>query len=50
VPEEEFHINDFMNIGREKIVIHRIKSKERIVRDGMVLAKDVVRIYGKFIR
>ena len=50
VPEEEFHINDFMNIGREKIVIHRIKSKERIVREGMVLAKDVVRIYGKFIR
>ncbi len=50
VPEEEFFIGEVINIGREKIVMHRIKSKTRIVRDGMVLAKDIVRIYGKFIQ
>lgn len=50
VPEEEFYIGEVINIGRERIVMHRIKSKTRIVREGMVLAKDIVRIYGKFIQ
>lgn len=49
VPEEEFYVSDVINIGRERIAIHRIKRKDRIIRDGMVLAKDIVRIYGKFI-
>ncbi|HSV41798.1 MAG TPA: HVO_0476 family zinc finger protein [Methanomassiliicoccales archaeon] len=50
LPEEEFFIGDMMNVGREQVVIHYIKTKDGMVKRGSVLARDIVRIYTKAAR
>lgn len=50
MPDEEFYIGDMMTVGKEKVVIHNIKSKEGTVRRGGVPARDIVRIYTKAVR
>ncbi len=48
-PDEEFYIGDSLQIDRDYIVIHRIKTERGIVRKGGVQARDIVRVYGKKI-
>jgi uncharacterized Zn finger protein len=50
MPDEEFYVGDMMTVGKEKVVIHNIKSKEGTVRRGGVPARDIVRIYTKAVR
>ncbi len=50
LPDEEFFVGDILNIGRDDVVIHYIKTKEGMVRQGGVPARDIVRIYAKSAR
>jgi uncharacterized Zn finger protein len=50
MPDEEFYVGDMMTVGKEKVVIHNIKSREGTVRRGGVPARDIVRIYTKAVR
>jgi len=49
-PDEEFFVGDMVELGRMKVVIYRIKCKERMVRKGGAPALDIVRIYAKGIK
>ena len=48
-PDEEFYVGDSLQIDRDYVVIHRIKTEQGIVRKGGAQARDIVRIYGKKI-
>ncbi len=52
VPDEEFFIGDILNLGKIKTVIHRIKTREKLLKlDGaMATAREIVRVYGSAIR
>ncbi len=49
-PEEEFYINDPIQVGRYDAVIQRIKTTKGIVKRGSAKADDITRIYAKMIR
>src|SRR5512137_2701409 len=50
LPDEEFFVGDILNIGRDDVVIHYIKTREGMVRQGGVPAREIVRIYAKSAR
>lgn len=50
MPDEEFFVGDMIAVGREKAVIHRMKTRRGMVRDGSVEARDIVRVYAKLMR
>lgn len=45
-PDEEFYIGDLVELGRVRAVIHGIKVKNRLIREGKAKAEDIVRIYA----
>ncbi len=49
-PDEEFAVGDILRFGKDDAVIHGIKARRRMVRRGAVEARDIVRIYCKFMR
>jgi uncharacterized Zn finger protein len=49
-PDEEFFVGDMVELGRMKVVIHKIKCRDRMVRDGSATASSIVRIYAKGIK
>ena len=51
MPDEEFYVGDIIPTGKEEeVVIHQIKTRRGMIRDGGVEARDIVRIYAKVIR
>lgn len=50
VPDEEFFIGDIVQSANDSVVIHKIKTNARVVKDGGVTARDIVRLYGRFVR
>jgi uncharacterized Zn finger protein len=50
LPDEEFFVGDILNIGRDDVVIHYIKTRDGMVRQGGVPAREIVRIYAKSAR
>ena len=48
-PEEEFFVNDPIQIGRYDAVIERIKTTNGVVKRGSAKADDISRIYAKMI-
>lgn len=50
MPDEEFFVGDMMTVGKDRVAIHNIRSKEGTVRRGGVPARDIVRIYAKAVR
>lgn len=50
VPDEEFFIGDIMELDKKPVVIHSIRIKERTIRTGSALARDIVRVYGAVVR
>ena len=50
LPEEEFFVGDTMEVGKDNVVIHNIKTTDGTIRSGGVAAKDIVRIYAKSMR
>jgi uncharacterized Zn finger protein len=49
-PDEEFFTGDLVEFGRIRAVIHRIKVKNRLIKDGKARAEDIVRIYATQVR
>ncbi len=43
--DEEFQIGDLVRLGREQAVIRRINTHRGTLRDGVVPARDIVRVY-----
>jgi len=50
VPDEEFFVGDILNIQRRDVVIHTIKTKDKTMKRGSVLARDIVRVYASVVR
>lgn len=50
VPDEEFYIGDIIKSGNDQIAIHKIKTTGRVIKDGGTTARDIVRLYGRFVR
>lgn len=50
MPDEEFFVGDMVEIGRMKVIIHKIKCKERMVGEGGAQASKIVRIYAKGVK
>jgi uncharacterized Zn finger protein len=50
LPDEEFYVGDTLQVGRDNVVIHNIKTTTGTVREGGVAARDIVRIYAKCMR
>ncbi len=49
-PDEEFFVGDMVELGRMKVVIHKIKCRDKMVREGGATASSIVRIYAKGIK
>lgn len=49
-PKEEFYVGDRLEVGNYNTVIHRIKTKDDIVKKGKAKAEEIVRVYAKQIR
>ncbi len=49
-PDEEFYVGDMVEFGRMKVVVHKIKCKNRMVREGGAPASSIVRVYAKGIK
>ena len=43
-------IGDIIKSGRDQIAIHKIKTKGLVIKDGGTSARDIVRLYGRFVR
>jgi uncharacterized Zn finger protein len=50
VPDEEFFIGDVMKIKGLSLAIHAIKTRDKKVKKGSVVARDIVRLYAKAVR
>jgi len=50
MPDEEFFVGDMISVGREKAVIHKMKTRRGVVRNGSVEARDIVRVYARLMR
>jgi uncharacterized Zn finger protein len=50
VPDEEFYIGDIIRSARDHIVIHKIKTHGGVIKDGGTTAREIVRLYGRFVR
>ena len=49
-PDEEFVVGDIVDLGRDRVVVHRIRIAHRTLREGSVPAEDIVRAYGRVVR
>jgi len=50
VPDEEFFIGDILKVGKNEVVIHSIKVKDKSLRTGGACARDIVRVYANIVR
>jgi uncharacterized Zn finger protein len=50
VPDEEFYLGEIIKSGRDQIVVHKIKTHKRIIKDGGTTAREITRLYGRFVR
>ncbi len=48
-PEEEFYVNDPIQVGRYDAVIYRIKTTKGIIKRGAAKAEDITRVFAKMI-
>ena len=44
-PEEEFEVGSDIEIDGRSVLVHSIKTHERKMRQGIALARDIVRVY-----
>ncbi len=48
-PEEEFYVNDPIQVGRYNAVIYRIKTTKGVLKRGSARAEDITRIFARMI-
>ncbi len=49
-PDEEFVVGDIVDLGRERVLVHRIRVGHRTLREGSATAEEIVRVYGRVVR
>jgi uncharacterized Zn finger protein len=49
-PDEEFEIGEIVDLGKDRAVVHHIRTRTRTVREGRVTADEIVRMYGRVVR
>ncbi|UCH89036.1 MAG: hypothetical protein JSV49_12525 [Thermoplasmata archaeon] len=50
VPDEEFYVGDIIKSGRDQIAIYKIKTRRNVIKDGGTSAREIQRLYGRFVR
>ncbi len=50
LPDEEFFVGDIMTVGKDNVVVHKIKTKDKLINQGGAPARDIVRVYTKSMR
>lgn len=48
--DEEFEVGEIVDLGRDRAVVHHIRTRERTVREGRARADEIVRMYGRVVR
>jgi uncharacterized Zn finger protein len=48
--DEEFEVGEIVDLGKERAVVHHIRTRQRTVRGGRVQADEIVRMYGRVVR
>lgn len=49
-PDEEFVVGDIVDLGRDRVLVHRIRTGHKTLREGAVPADEIVRVYGRVVR
>lgn len=49
-PDEEFAVGEIVDLGKDRAVVHHIRTPHRTVREGSVRADEIVRMYGRVVR
>ena len=49
-PDEEFEVGEIVDLGRDRAVVHHIRTRQRTIRQGGVRADEIVRMYGRVVR
>jgi uncharacterized Zn finger protein len=49
-PDEEFEVGEIVDLGRDRAIVHHIRTRYRTIRDGRVRADEIVRMYGRVVR
>ena len=49
-PDEEFEIGEIVDLGKDRAVVHHIRTRLRTMRQGGVRADEIVRMYGRIVR
>ena len=49
-PDEEFEVGDIIDLGKDRAVVHHIRTRLRTVHEGRVRADEIVRMYGRVVR
>ncbi len=49
-PDEEFEVGEIVDLGRDRAIVHHIRTLHRTLREGRVRADEIVRMYGRVVR
>ena len=49
-PDEEFEVGEIVDLGRDRAVVHHIRTRHRTLREGRARADEIVRMYGRAVR
>lgn len=49
-PDEEFAIGEIVDLGKDRALVHHIRTKHRTARVGSFRADEIVRMYGRVVR
>jgi len=49
-PDEEFEVGEIVDLGRDRAVVHHIRTTHRTLREGRIRADEIVRMYGRVVR
>ena len=49
-PDEEFEVGEIVDLGKDRAVVHHIRTRYRTLREGRIRADEIVRMYGRSVR
>ncbi len=49
-PDEEFEVGEIVDLGRDRAVVHHIRTRHRTLHMGGARADEIVRMYGRVVR
>lgn len=49
-PDEEFAVGDIVDLGKERAIVHHVRTQHRTIHEGSARADEIVRMYGRVVR